>query len=67
MWSWVSATDKLEKLDNPPVVEVICGVHFQPLDIDPVVVGGYWAVECRDRFPKRQLHPALPPARPVSG
>jgi uncharacterized protein (TIGR04255 family) len=57
MWSWVTPTP-LSKLDRPPVVEVICGLCFAPIDIDPVVAGAYWA-ERRNDYPRRQLHPAI--------
>lgn len=57
MWPWVTDTP-LPKLERPPVVEVICGMHFPALDLDPVVAGAYWA-ERRAEYPRRQLHPAL--------
>lgn len=57
MWSWAKTTP-LPKLDDPPVVEVICGLCFAPLDIDPVVAGAYWN-ERKTEFPRRQLHPAV--------
>lgn len=64
MWSWAEST-QLEKLDRPPVVEVICGVHFDALDLDPVVVGGFWARRYED-FPKHQVHPAIAPRPAVA-
>jgi uncharacterized protein (TIGR04255 family) len=57
MWSWVTR-QPLAKLDKPPVVEVICGLCFPPLDIDPVVAGAYWS-ERKDDYPRRQVHPAI--------
>jgi len=57
MWPWVTGTP-LPKLERPPVVEVICGMHFPALDLDPVVVGAYWD-QRRGDYPRRQLHPAL--------
>jgi uncharacterized protein (TIGR04255 family) len=57
MWSWVTRKS-LPKLDRPPVVEVICGLWFAPMDIDPVVAGAYWNERKAD-FPNRQLHPAI--------
>jgi len=57
MWSWAK-TAPLPKLDDPPVVEVICGLCFPALDIDPVVAGAYWH-ERKAEYPHRQLHPAV--------
>jgi len=57
MWSWV-IPKPLPKLDRPPVVEVICGLWFAPIEIDPVVAGAYWA-ERKSDYPRRQLHPAI--------
>jgi uncharacterized protein (TIGR04255 family) len=49
----------LEKLAHPPVVEVICGVWFDPVPaIDPLLLGSYWS-ERRERFPGRNLLPAI--------
>jgi uncharacterized protein (TIGR04255 family) len=57
MWSWVTPKP-LPKLDRPPVVEVICGLCFAPLDLDPVVAGAYWDTR-KGEYPRRQLHPAI--------
>jgi uncharacterized protein (TIGR04255 family) len=47
------------QLEEPPVIEVICGVMFRPLDgLTPVLVGRYWA-ERADEFPRHLLQPAL--------
>ncbi|MFO0677070.1 MAG: TIGR04255 family protein [Polyangiaceae bacterium] len=47
------------ELRRPPIVEVVCGVVFEPvLDLDALMLGVYWDRR-RDDFPKRQLHPAL--------
>lgn len=58
----------LGHLDAPPIIEVVCGVHFAPLvGLDPLVVGAYGATR-RDEFPKHSLHPVLveDPARLLS-
>lgn len=45
-------------LARPPIVEVVCGVQFDPVDFDPLVLGVYW-----DRrsavYPHRSLQPAV--------
>lgn len=49
----------LEKLDDPPIVEVVCGLHFQPIsELDSLLLGVYWKQRAAD-YPGRQLHPAL--------
>lgn len=58
MWSWAKDQPPLEKLDDPPVVEVICGIHFEALPLTPVVVGGFWA-ERQVEFPRHQVQPAI--------
>lgn len=50
--------DAFPVLRKPPVVEVICGVQFKPLDIDGMVLGIYWDRR-REEFPSRQLQPAI--------
>lgn len=45
-------------LRSPPIVEVVCGVHFQPLELDAMVLGIYWDQRKGD-FPLRQLQPAF--------
>jgi len=57
VWTWADRA-RLEHLEQPPIVEVICGVHFDPLEVDPVLAGAFWA-ERRDRFPHRKILPAL--------
>jgi uncharacterized protein (TIGR04255 family) len=57
VWSWAQ-TQPLEHLGQPPIVEVICGIHFDVLPIDPVVAGAFW-VGCQAEFPGRQILPAL--------
>jgi hypothetical protein len=29
-------------LERPPIVEVVCGVQFDPVELDPLVLGVYW-------------------------
>jgi uncharacterized protein (TIGR04255 family) len=49
----------LEKLPSPPITEVVCGIGFDPLPgFDALLMGVYWD-DVRDRYPKRQLLPAL--------
>lgn len=47
-------------LKDPPVVEVVCGFFFSPnAEIDPILVGKYWAEEKqKNGFPRKQLLPA---------
>ena len=42
------------ELDAPPINEVVCGIVFEELPIDPVLVGAYWANR-RDELPERAL------------
>jgi uncharacterized protein (TIGR04255 family) len=51
-------TVPLEKLSNPPIVEVVCGIIFNPLKIDPLVLAPYRAAKA-GAFPKHQLQPAI--------
>lgn len=49
----------LEKLKNPPVVEVVCGVYFESLQgIDPVLLGTYWQ-DRRSEYPGREIREAV--------
>lgn len=57
-WSWARELRPLGKLESPPIKEVICGFLFDPVALDPVVIGEY-ARERRDQFPKHQLQPAI--------
>lgn len=46
-------------LSSPPIVEVACGLIFAPHpDLDPVLMGAYWATREGD-YPKRQFLPAI--------
>lgn len=50
---------ELEKLANPPIVEVVCGVRFAPIpQIDPISLGRF-RDKRRNEFPFHQLHPAI--------
>lgn len=52
-------TKRLEKLRNPPIIEVACGVHFAPQAyLTPVSVGAYWQQHI-ERFPTHELRPAV--------
>lgn len=49
----------LEKLDRPPIVEVVCGVLFDAMaELDPVVMGAYWA-ERREEYPGHKILPPI--------
>lgn len=55
--------EPLPKLRKPPISEVVCGIVFAPLDLDPVVLGPYCKSKSRT-FPKHQIQPALEDAPP---
>ncbi|MGA2451355.1 MAG: TIGR04255 family protein [Polyangiaceae bacterium] len=49
----------MPKLDAPPIIEVMCGVFFRPVEgLDPVFVGGWWR-EVKDDFPRHSLQAAV--------
>jgi hypothetical protein len=49
----------LGKLKNPPIVEVVSGVRFEPLlHLDPLAAGAFWARRSSD-FPDHELRPAV--------
>jgi uncharacterized protein (TIGR04255 family) len=50
--------DIFPTLERPPVVEVVCGVVFEPLPLDGIVLGVYWDERQLD-FPERHLQPAF--------
>jgi len=51
--------ERVEPLNDPPIVEVACGCIFGELPrLDPVVVGVYWR-ERRGDYPKHELQPAI--------
>lgn len=45
-------------LERPPIVEVVCGFIYEPLELDGMVLGVYWNERMRD-FPERSLQPAF--------
>jgi uncharacterized protein (TIGR04255 family) len=54
----------LPDLKNPPIVEVVCGLVFQPLpELDQMLLGHYWSTK-RASYPGREIHP---PVRSHSG
>lgn len=54
-----AASPPLERLAAPPIVEVACGVVFEPLrELDPVAAGLFWG-RVRDEYPERALLPAI--------
>ncbi len=60
--STAKAPESLEifpALARPPVVEVVCGVVFEPVPLlDGIVLGVYWDAR-RHEFPERHLQPAF--------
>jgi len=34
--------ERFPVLENPPIVEVVCGFVFEPIDLDGLVLGVYW-------------------------
>lgn len=49
----------LEKLHSPPIVEVVCGVLFDPIaGLDPLTLGRFWEQQ-RAAYPDHQLHPPI--------
>lgn len=53
-----AASEAFPSLERPPVVEVVCGVVFEPLPLDGIVLGVYWD-ERQSDFPERHLQPAF--------
>lgn len=55
-------SEKIEpfpELEQPPIVEVVCGVVFEGVsDLDTLMLGVYWDRR-RTEYPKRQIHTAL--------
>ncbi len=48
------------RLKDPPIVEVVCGFFFSPLDLDPIVVGKYWSEKKESQgYQHHQVHPAV--------
>ncbi len=49
----------LERLAAPPIVEVVCGVSFEPVPaLDPLTIGWY-ALERVEQYPNHQSHPPI--------
>ncbi len=49
----------LEKLHSPPIVEVVCGVIFDPIEgLTPLNLGPFWE-RLRPEYPHHQLHPPI--------
>jgi hypothetical protein len=48
-----------EKLASPPIVEVVCGLCFDPIpELDPIAVGKFWH-DLRGEYPKHAVQPAV--------
>jgi hypothetical protein len=46
-------------LPLPPIIEVVCGVVFEPIsDLDPLALGIYWD-QRSDEYPNRSLQMAI--------
>jgi hypothetical protein len=58
----------IERLESPPINEVVCGFIFEPIkDLDPVLVGAYWSTR-REEFPGKDIGPPIADAAiPVFG
>lgn len=55
----------LADLQNPPIVEVVCGVFFEAnAELDPLCVGRFWTLKRRE-YPKRELKPPVTEATGV--
>ena len=53
-----TSTESFPSLSRPPIVEVVCGVHYAPLDLDGIVLGVYWD-QRKDAYPEHSLQPAV--------
>ena len=60
-----AVTSALERLPAPPIVEVVCGVRFERLPLDPLLLGAYWEPK-RTNFPRHELHPPIYDRGPVT-
>lgn len=50
------------KLLRPPIVEVVCGAYFEPVEqLDPVALGAFWQGR-RAAYPRREYKAALTPS-----
>jgi len=49
---------KFPVLERPPIVEVVCGIVFEPLDLDGMVLGVYWDGR-KAEYPSRSLQAAF--------
>ena len=55
----VGAGHVLKPLENPPLAEVVCGFHFEPIgELDAMALGEFRAL-LRTRFPSHQLQQPL--------
>ena len=51
----------LLQYENPPIVEVVCGILFdEMLELDLLLVGAYWRSR-KDKFPEREIQPGISP------
>lgn len=54
------------KLEAPPIVEVMCGMFFEPVAaLDPMAVGGWWHSKMRATYPGHTVQPAVTDAGTV--
>lgn len=57
--------EALGHFDDPPIVEVVCGVKFGPVaGLDPIMLGAYWK-ERAEEYPTREVHEALVDSGPL--
>lgn len=55
----VDAEHVLEPLENAPIIEALCGFHFEPIgELDAMALGEFRAV-LRTEYPSHQLQPPL--------
>lgn len=48
----------LREFSRPPLIEVVCGLQFAPLDLLTVHIGDFWQM-VRDRYPSFEDHAPL--------
>jgi uncharacterized protein (TIGR04255 family) len=49
----------LPEFQHPPLIEVVCGIQFEPINIQTVHLGDFWQ-KIRDRYPSFEDRPLLP-------
>jgi uncharacterized protein (TIGR04255 family) len=62
----VSGKPKLSDFDDPPLIEVVHGIQFEPLGLSIVHPGQFYE-EIADRYPRAESHPPLMPVLELFG